>query len=329
LSTGADAAVNRAAIKAGKRPLGLNENYARELMELHTLGAGETDGTAGRRENYSQKDVTELARMLTGWTFDGRATGGGQPLEGLDSDALFVFAPRRHDDGTKEWLGHRIEPNGQQEGEFALDVLAMHPATARRISAELAQYFVADAPPRALVDRMTARYLATDGDIREVLRTLLFSTEFRSREAMTAKFKTPYQYVVSAARASGVPVVNVVPLIGVLAQLGQPLYGCQTPDGYQNTEAAWLNPEGVTRRINFVTALASGRLPIDRPAPPPSDDRAAPAAQAPLQVAALQPVPLLETLGPTIGDRTRGIVLGSEPRLAAALVLGSPDFMRR
>ncbi len=276
VSTGADAVVNQVAIKAAKQPAGLNENYARELMELHTLGVA----NEGKPGGYSQKDVTELARMLTGWTFDGRATGRGGPLEGVESRNLFIFAPRRHDEGTKEWLGHRIAPNGQQEGEYALDVLAMHPATARHISYELAQYFVADEPPPSLVDRMTARYLATDGDIREVMRTLLASPEFRSPAAMTAKFKTPYQYVVSAARASGMQVVNVQPLVGVLAQLGMPLYGCLTPDGYKNTEAAWLNPEGVTRRINFVTALASGRLPIDRPAPPPQPQATQQAASA-------------------------------------------------
>ncbi|MEO8936238.1 MAG: DUF1800 domain-containing protein [Burkholderiaceae bacterium] len=331
LSTGADAVVNRNA----KQKAGLNENYAREVMELHTLGV-ENEGKTG---GYTQKDVTELARMLTGWTFDGRATGAGGPLEGVESQALFIFAPRRHDNGTKVWLGHTVSANGEQEGEYALDVLAMHPATARHISFELAQYFVADEPPQALVDRLTARYLATDGDIREVMRTLLYSPEFRSREAMTAKFKTPYQYVVSAARASGVPIVNVQPLVGTLAQLGMPLYGCLTPDGYKNTEAAWLNPEGMARRINFVTALASGRLAIDRPAPvrvaAPAvvamqvSAPAAPVAHAPMRVAPLQAVSLLETLGPTIGDRTRSVVLGTEPQLAAALVLGSPDFMRR
>ena len=323
LSTGANAEVNRNA----KQQAGLNENYARELMELHTLGV-ENEGKPG---GYSQKDVTELARMLTGWTFDGRATGRGGPLEGVESRSLFIFAPRRHDNGAKEWLGHRIAANGQQEGEYALDVLAVHPATARHISFELAQYFVADAPPPALVARMTVRYLATDGDIREVMRTLLYSPEFRAPSAMTAKFKTPYQYVVSAARASGLPVVNVQPLVGTLAQLGMPLYGCLTPDGYKNTEAAWLNPEGVTRRIAFATALASGRLAIDRPAPlpvAPADANVAPVPQPAIRVASLQAVPLLETLGPTIGDKTRSVVLATESQLAPALVLGSPDFMR-
>ncbi len=323
LSTGADADVNRTT----KQKAGLNENYARELMELHTLGVENEGKAGGAVANYTQDDVTELARMLTGWTFDARATGRAGPLEGVESRDLFVFAPRRHDNGTKTWLGHRVTANGQQEGEFALDVLATHPATARRVAFQLAQYFVADRPPPALVDRLTARFLATDGDIREVLRTLLHSAEFRDRAAMTAKFKTPYQYVVSAARASGVEVVNVQPLVGTLAQLGMPLYGCPTPDGYKNTEAAWLNPDGMTRRIAFVTALASGRLAIDRPALSPV--LPAPVAQPLARAAALQAVPLLETLGPTIGDRTRGVVLGTEPQLAAALVLGSPDFMRR
>ena len=249
LSTGANAEVNR----AGKKQAGLNENYARELMELHTLGV-ENEGKSGGRvengvenrvENYTQKDVTELARMLTGWTFDGRAAGQAGPVAGVESQALFVFAPRRHDNGSKVWLGHQIEPSGQQEGEYALDVLAMHPATAKHISFQLAQYFVADQPPDALVARMTARYLATDGDIREVLRTLFYSPEFRDPRTINAKFKTPYQYVISAARASGYAIQNVQPLVGTLAQLGMPLYGCQTPDGYKNTEAAWLNPEGI------------------------------------------------------------------------------------
>ena len=346
LSTGADAEVNRTA----KRQAGLNENYARELMELHTLGVENEGKPGGRVENYTQKDVTELARMFTGWTFDangtGRATGRAGPLAGVESRSLFVFAPRRHDHDPKLWLGHRIAPDGQQEGEYALDVLAMHPATAKHISFQLAQYFVADQPPQVLVDRMAARYLTTGGDIREVLRTLFYSPEFRDPRAIDAKFKTPYQYVVSAARASGYPIVNVQPLVGTLAQLGMPLYGCQTPDGYKNTESAWLNPEGMTRRINFATALASGRMPIDRepsefapaatmqgatmaggPARAPADAQPGPRVAA--RVAALQVLPLLETLGPTIGDKTRRVALGGEPQLAAALVLGSPDFMRR
>jgi len=330
LSTGVDALVNRNA----KQALGLNENYAREVMELHTLGV-ENEGKPG---GYTQQDVTELARMLTGWTFDARATGRGGPLAGVESQDLFIFAPRRHDNGTKTWLGRTIPASGVQEGEYALDVLATHPATARHISDELAQYFVADTPPPALVARLAARFLATDGDIREVLRTLFASPEFRDPATMNAKFKTPYQYVVSAARASGIAIVNTQPLAGALAQLGMPLYGCQTPDGYKNTQDAWLNPDGMTRRINFATALANGRLGVDREPPPPmvaanAIPSANPSSALPVVTvaasAAVQPVALLDTLGPTISDRTRGVVLGSEPRLAAALVLGSPDFMHR
>ena len=316
LSTGADAEVNRNA----KQAAGLNENYARELMELHTLGVE----NEGKPDGYTQRDVTELARMLTGWTFDARATGRGGPLEGVESDALFLFVPRRHDNGTKQWLGRTVRANGVQEGEFALDVLAAHPATARHVAFKLAQAFVADQPPPALVDRLAQRFLATDGDIRAVLATLFASAEFRAPDTVNAKFKTPYQYVVSAARAAGVPIVNTQPLAGALAQMGMPLYGCQTPDGYKNTQAAWLNPEGMTRRIGFATALASGRLPIDRPAPAPG----AP-VQPGMRVTTLQPVELLQTLGPTVGERTRGIVMAGEPRLAASLVLGSPDFMHR
>ncbi len=301
LSTGVDAEVNRNA----KQKVGLNENYARELMELHTLGVA----VEGKPGGYAQKDVTELARMLTGWTFDARATGRGGPLAGVESAQLFVFAARRHDDGDKLWMGHRIRGNGQQEGEYALDVLASHPATARHVSWKLAQAFVADEPPPALVDRLAARWLATDGDLRAVLRTLFASDEFRDARYANAKFKTPYQFVVAAARASGLPVVNVQPLAGALVQLGMPLYGCPTPDGWKNTEAAWLNAEGMNRRINFATALAAGRLPIDRAIP----IGAAQAAASP---------------GPGQPGALAG-VLGAEPPLAAALVLGSPDFMHR
>ena len=302
---------------------GLNENYARELMELHTLGA---DG------GYTQKDVTELARMLTGWTFDPRGRNGG--------DSLFVFDARRHDGGAKEWLGQRVEPRGQAEGEWALDVLAAHPATARRIGFALAQSFVADAPPAALVDRLARRFTETDGDIKAVLGTLFASAEFRAPAARSAKFKTPYRYLVSALRAADLPVSNVRPLLATLYGLGMPLYGCQTPDGYRNTEAAWLNPDAITRRIAFATALASGRLPLARPID--AGDGEPMGARAMQRVAdrpaagfnpawATPPVDadaLLATLDESISARTRAAVAESEPALRAALVLGSPDFMR-
>lgn len=271
---------------------GLNENYARELMELHTLGV---DG------GYTQKDVTELARVLTGWTFAPRLTTG---------PSVFVFDARRHDRGDKFWLGQRIGDQGQAEGERALDLLAMHPATARHISFQLAQYFVADQPPAALVDRLAQRYLASGGDIRAVLKTLFDSPEFRSPKVHGLKFKTPYDYVVSSVRAADVPIADVRPLLGALRQLGMPLYGCQTPDGYKNTQDAWLNPDGITRRIAFATALAGGRLPA---APTPPVDAHA----------------LLATLGSGISPKTRATLAEATPDLQAPMVLGSPDFMHR
>ncbi len=289
---------------AAGRATGLNENYARELMELHTLGV---DG------GYSQADVTQLARMLTGWTLNPRARGGFG-----GGDSLFFFDARRHDRGDKQWLGHKVAPAGQAEGEWALEVLSAHPATARHIGFKLAQYFVADQPPQALVDRLAAKFLACGGDIRAVLATLFDSAEFRDPAVHSAKFKTPYHYLVSAVRACGVQVGNVRPLLGTAAQLGMPLYGCQTPDGYKNTEDAWLNPDAITRRINFATALGTGKLALGDGVPADAASAMLPDAQA-----------LLATLGSSISAKTRAAVLQSDERLQVALLLGSPDFMRR
>ena len=274
------------------RASGLNENYARELMELHTLGV------AG---GYSQQDVTELARVLTGWTFAPRLTTGA---------SVFVFDARRHDRGDKFWLGQRIGDQGQAEGERALDLLALHPATARHLSFQLAQYFVADQPPAALVDRLAQRYLASGGDIRALLQTLFASPEFRSPKVHGQKFKTPYDYVVSSVRATDWPTTDVRPLLGTLRQLGMPLYGCQTPDGYKNTQDAWLNPDAITRRIAFATALASGRLPA--------------APTLPVDAHAL-----LATLGGGVSAKTRAALAEATPELQAPMALGSPDFMHR
>ena len=289
------------------QPTGLNENYAREVMELHTLGV---DG------GYTQKDVTELARMLTGWTFN--------PRDARFGDVTFRFDPERHDDGGKNWLNHHVDPRGQAEGEWALDVLASSPATAHHISYQLAQYFVADDPPATLVDKLSHRYLATQGDIRAVLGTLFASKEFWDSANSANKFKTPYQYVVSAVRASGLPVSNIKPMAGALRQLGMPLYGCQTPDGYKNTEAAWLNADALTKRISFATALGSGRMPLDVD---PNSDQGKPLDRGdatPVDAAALA-----NTLGPTLSDKTRSTIAAAAPPLRAALMLGSPDFQRR
>ncbi|MHB8697963.1 MAG: DUF1800 domain-containing protein [Sulfuricaulis sp.] len=290
---------------------GLNENYARELMELHTLGV---DG------GYTQNDVIALARILTGW-------GLGRPRQHAASQDGFFFDPRRHDFGDKVFLGLTIHGSGIAEGEQALDMLARNPATAHHISYELAQYFVADDPPPVLVNRLSQRYLATDGDIRAVLDTLFHSPEFWDQRYFSNKFKTPYQYVVSAARATGVTVNNVRPLYGMLMQQGMPLYGCLTPDGYKNTREAWLNPDAMTRRISFATALANGRLPlwqtnyefgIRSQAPDGNyhDDESISANE------------IAMTLGNRLSASTRSALDTSPERLRAAMILGSPDFMQ-
>jgi len=325
---------------------GLNENYAREVMELHTLGV---DG------GYTQQDVTELARILTGWTLAPERPRRRRVVDGMDSpaggrgDSIFAFDPARHDDGPKSWLGRSIPPNGQLEGEFALDVLANHPATARHIAFKLARRFVADEPAPALVDRLARRFTDTDGDLRAVMQALVDSPEFR--DPRPTKFKTPYQYVLSSVRATGIVTTNVRPLMAQLAQLGQPLYGCQTPDGWHDTEADWLNPNAITQRVNFATALASGKLPLQRvddPDAPVGPNGNAPAAGNGLKAMERQtdralardeaaegstppvePATLLATLGPAISDKTRAAVAAAQPALRSALVLGSPDFMRR
>jgi len=224
------------------------------------------------------------------------------------------------------FLGYPIRSTGEMEGVEALDRLARSPATARYIAFELAQYFVADTPPPALVERLAVRFLATDGNIHEVLRTLFASREFR--ESYGRKYKTPYHFVISAVRAAGVPVGNVRPLLGTMSQLGMPLFGCLTPDGYKNTEEAWLSPDATTRRISFATAFARGNLPVtSMPAealsgfslnlPPPHTANPVDAAH------------LEEIFGSTMTSQTREIIAGAPPGLHAALILGSPDFMRR
>ena len=280
---------------------GLNENYARELMELHTLGV---DG------GYTQQDVIALAKIFTGWTFRRSA----QP--GVDPNG-FYFDTKRHDFSDKVFLGHTIKGSGMAEAEQALDILAQSPATAHHISYQLAQYFVADQPPKALVDKLAQKFLATDGNIRDVLSTLFHSPEFWDAHTYNAKFKTPYQYAVSAVRTTGVEVQNFRPIRGLLQQLGMPLYGCLTPDGYKNTEDVWLNPDAMTRRISFATTLASGRLPL---------------ATQPITSSALTPVDpdqLSNTLGNLFSAQTQQTIATSPFNLRAALILGSPEFMRR
>ena len=225
--------------KKNKRE-GLNENYARELMELHTLSVN---------GGYSQKDVTEVAKVFTGWTIRQPRRGGG-----------FEFNERLHEPGPKYVLGKVIKEHGEKEGEQVLEMLAKSPKTAHFISLKLAQRFVSDDPPPALVDRMAATFLKKDGDIREVLRTLFQSPEFWSPEAYRAKVKTPLEFVASAVRASGAEVENAMPLVQNLNRMGMPLYGAQPPTGYSMKAETWVNSAALLSRMNFALALGTSRL---------------------------------------------------------------------
>jgi uncharacterized protein (DUF1800 family) len=224
---------------AGKRS-GLNENYGRELMELHTLSVN---------GGYSQRDVTEVAKVFTGWTIDKPAEGGG-----------FKFDPRMHEPGPKFVLGHKIKPKGEGEGLEVLHRLATSPQTAHFISLKLAQRFVSDDPPPALVDRMAKTFLKTKGDIREVLETLFHSPEFWDDTAYRAKVKTPLEFVASAVRATGAEIDDVQPLVGQLNRMGMPLYGAQPPTGYSMKAETWVSSSALLTRMNFALALTSGKI---------------------------------------------------------------------
>ena len=236
----------------GKRTRGLNENYGRELLELHTLGV---DG------GYTQKDVIEVARAFTGWT--------------IDRDRRFRFVPALHDNAAKIVLGHPIKSGGIDDGEQVLDIVASHPSTAHHIAFELAQRLVADEPPPALVDRAAARFRETKGDLREVVRTIVTSPEFLAPAARSVKFKTPFELVVSAVRTTGADVTDGKPFVQVLRQLGEPLYMCQPPTGYHDTADAWVSAGGLVTRMNFATRLASGDMPgVTLPGISPSNELA-------------------------------------------------------
>lgn len=235
--------------KKGRPVSGLNENYAREVMELHTLGV---DG------GYTQKDVTELAKILTGWTFDRKSLIKEDKAASYEGG--FSFNERTHEPGKKVFLGKKYDDRGVKEGEKALDVLAHSPATARFISRKLAMRFVSDNPPDSLVDRMANTFMHKDGDMREVLRTLFRSPEFWAADAYRAKVKTPFEFVASAVRATAAEVSNPQALNGTLQRLGMPLYGMQPPTGYSMKESVWMNSGALIDRWNFALALGSGRL---------------------------------------------------------------------
>ena len=270
----------------------LNENYARELLELHTLGV---DG------GYTQADIESLARIFTGWDLARRQ-------DSPESNG-FRFEPSRHDPTDKVFLGQRIPGGGVEEGETALDILAQHPSTARHISYKLAQYFVTDAPPEALTNRLADRFLSSEGDIRSVLSMLFESDEFWSPAHFQTKFKTPYQYLFSMARATGLssPSDEVLQrLEGSMDQLSMPLYECRPPDGYAQVESAWLNADAMMRR----TSLSMAVYKLKEQNQPSAAD-------------------LLATLGDQFSTKTLAVLDSASAELRSTLILGSPEMMYR
>ena len=320
-----------------KRRSGLNENYARELMELHTLGVN---------GGYTQKDVTEVARVFTGWTLEEPREGGG-----------FVFRPRMHEPGEKVVLGHKIKDNGEKEGIQVLEMLARQPATARFISTKLAQRFVSDNPPPRLIAAMSKTYLKTDGDLREVMRTMFHSAEFWADDTYNAKVKTPFEFVVSSLRATNADVSDPRPLLQALNRMGMPLYGMQPPIGYSSQADVWVNSAALLERMNFSLALVNGKIAgtqfdATHLAPLPADVAADPyqiqlaleqsllSGQVSAQTHQVIEQQVMASTGPPIAPSSAQMMpvnpaagsVTSQPSsltVIAALLLGSPEFQRR
>ena len=307
----------------GKRNSGLNENYGRELMELHTLSVN---------GGYSQRDVTEVAKVFTGWTIDKPEEGGG-----------FRFDPRMHEPGAKFVLGHKIKDKGEGEGRDVLHLLASSPQTAHFISLQLAQRFVADDPPDALVDRMAKTFLKKKGDIRAVLSTLFHSPEFWADGAYRAKVKTPLEFVASAVRATGVDVTDAMPLTRQLNNMGMALYGMQPPTGYSMKAETWVNSSALLGRMNFAVALTSGKVQgvkldstqLSRNGPPPTDSIQALAALENALLAGDVSKQTHDSIAARLEDpkisqrKVNDPMRPADVSTIAGLLLGSPEFQRR
>jgi uncharacterized protein (DUF1800 family) len=307
---------------AKKNERGLNENYGRELMELHTLGV---DG------GYTQKDVTEVARCFTGWTID-------KPRMYAD----FKFDDRLHDPDSKLVLGKKIHSGGMKDGEQVIDLLVHHPSTAKFISTKLARRFVSDIPPASLVKRMAETFQSSDGDVKAVLRTMIWSPEFWSRDAYRAKIKTPFELVVSAVRALGTDVDTPLPLVQWVGRIGEPLYQCQPPTGYSDKADTWVNTGALLNRLNYSLALAGNRmrgartdvaslLGVDSSSDPKMAlDRAVQVflggEAGPTTVETLEKqLDNPQVLQAKLDDPRKQVDLG----VVAGLVLGAPEFQRR
>ncbi len=296
---------------------GLNENYGRELLELHTLSVN---------GGYSQRDVTEVARVFTGWTIEKPNEGGG-----------FKYDPRMHEPGPKFVLGHHIKPkgNGEDEGREVLHMLATGPQTAHFISLKLAQRFVSDDPPPALVDRMAKTFAKKKGDIREVLSTLFHSPEFWSDGAYHAKVKTPLEFVASAVRATAADVDDAMPLARQIANMGMPLYGAQPPTGYSMKADTWVSSSALLNRMNFALALTAGKVrgvkvdtaQLAGSAPPPLD--------AALTLSSMEAKLLAADVSKQTHDSIMTQIAPAKPNrppdanVIAGLLLGSPEFQKR
>lgn len=285
-----------------QQPHGLNENFGRELMELHTLGAG---------GGYTQQDVIEVARCFTGWTVR------------RPEDPQYVFVDFMHDDDGKTVLGHKIAPGGgEKDGLQVIEILARHPSTAKFISRQLAQRFVADDPPQVLVDRMAATFLKTDGDLRAVMQTMISSPEFLSEGAWQAKIKSPFELVVSALRAIGATSFDGFLMAQKVADLGEPLYGKVDPNGYPLTGEGWLGTTDLLGRMNFAATLTSGQFPGLKMDPTRWDGKDSAAIARDLLGRDAAPATLR-----AIADGLQGNQ--SQSKVLAGLILGSPEFNRR
>ena len=223
-----------------RRARGINENYARELLELHTLGV---DG------GYTQNDIVEVARALTGWTM--------RPRQGTGS----MFVPALHDRGEKTILGRTIRAGGgAEELDAVLDIVATHPSTARHIATKLATRFISDTPSKAIVDKAAARFTAARGDLREVVRTIVTSPEFVAADSYRTKVKTPLEFVASALRLTGAEIRTALPIARELRDMGMPLYMCQPPTGYDETSDTWVSAGALVSRMNFAVNLAKNEI---------------------------------------------------------------------
>jgi len=299
------------------RRRGLNENYARELMELHTLGV---DG------GYTQQDIIEVARCFTGWT-----------MTPLPMGQQSIYVDELHDNGSKTVLGQTIKNSGKKDGERVLDLVARHPSTARFISTKLARRFVSDDPPASLVDKMAKTFTATDGDIRSVLRAMFNSEEFWAPEAVNAKVKTPFEFVVSAVRATDADIAALPPgLVLAMRELGQPLYGAQPPTGYKDTADAWVSSGALLNRMKVALGLTANRLPGVQMELPRDLGKASNEQLVAELGQRLLGRPLPETTRTAIEAElakaaSESGAVGSEgrTRLALGWLLASPDFQRR